>query len=85
MVYNQQNLEYVKFYETNHSLFSINKLGKRQERREKGRERERKEKRRLKSKSFKKNSCLNSDLNKIKNKQVCISHWEKFVYQLDIM
>ena len=42
MVYNQQNLEYVKFYETNHSLFSINKLGKRQERREKGRERERK-------------------------------------------
>lgn len=40
MVYNQQNLEYVKFYETNNSLFSINKLGKRQERREKGRERE---------------------------------------------
>lgn len=40
MVYNQQNLEYVKFYKTNHSFFSINKLGKRQERRKRGRERE---------------------------------------------
>lgn len=38
MVYNQQNLEYAKFlFETNHSLFSINKWERGRERREKGR------------------------------------------------
>lgn len=55
-MYSQQNLESVKFYKTNHSLSSTNKLGKRREGRERGRERA--SERGLKKKSLERDSSL---------------------------